>query len=103
MTKKAPYKAWNFSWRIHVRCLDDGREGLKHKRECGYRKELDLETLVCTRGRGFPLARLAERLKCPRCGTFPMSVMFSAPSTPQRNVAAARNYRDALYDVGDSD
>ena len=36
-----------------MRCLDDGREGLKHKRRCGYRKYLDLETLVCTRGREF--------------------------------------------------
>ena len=44
-------EAWNFSWEIHVRCPDDGREGLKHKRQCGYRKYLDLETLVCTRGR----------------------------------------------------
>ena len=48
--------------------LWDGRKGLKHKRECGYRAELDMETLECTRGRGFPLARLAERLRCPRCG-----------------------------------
>ena len=86
-----------------MRCLYDGREGLKRKSECGYRKELDLETLVCTRGRAFPIARIGERLKCPRCGHFPMSVVFSPPSTPQRNAAAARNYRDALYDVGDGD
>jgi hypothetical protein len=50
-------EAWNLSWQIHVRCLHDGREGLKHKRACGYRKSLDLETLVCTRGRDFPIAR----------------------------------------------
>jgi hypothetical protein len=24
-------------------------------------------TLVSKRGRGFPLAKLAERLRCPRC------------------------------------
>lgn len=96
-------EAWSLSWTIHVRCLDEGREGLKHKRECDYKKILDLETLVCTRGRGFPIARIAERLKCPRCGTYPMSVMFSPPSTPQRNAAAARNRRDALYEVRDSD
>ena len=40
-----------------MRCLDDGREGLKHKRRCGYRKELDVMTLVCTRGRDFPLIK----------------------------------------------
>ena len=49
-------EAWNFSWRLHMRCLDDGREGLKHERECGYRTELDMQTLVCTRGRDFPLS-----------------------------------------------
>jgi len=25
-------EAWSLSWEIHVRCLYDGREGLKHKR-----------------------------------------------------------------------
>ena len=29
-----------------MRCLDNGREGLKHKRECDFRMQLDLET-VC--------------------------------------------------------
>jgi len=43
-------EAWNLSWQTHMRCLDDGRRGLKHKRECGYRTELDMNTLVCTRG-----------------------------------------------------
>jgi hypothetical protein len=43
--------------------------GVKHKRECGLRAELDMQILVCTRGRAFPLARLAERLRCPRCGS----------------------------------
>jgi hypothetical protein len=34
------------SWRIYMRRLDDGREGLKHKRACEYRTELDVMTLV---------------------------------------------------------
>jgi hypothetical protein len=29
---------------------------------------LDLETLVCTRGRDFPITRIAQRLRCPSCG-----------------------------------
>ena len=33
----------------------------KSSRECGYRKELDFETLVWTRGRAFPLSRLEAR------------------------------------------
>jgi hypothetical protein len=75
-------EAFNLSWRIHMRCLDDGREGLKHKRRCDFRAELDLETLVCTRGRAFPLAGLASRLRCPRCGCRQIAVMFD----PGRNV-----------------
>ena len=38
-------EAWNLGWRLHMRCLDS-REGLKHKRECDHRAELDLHTLV---------------------------------------------------------
>lgn len=60
-----------------MRCLHDGKEGLKHRRDCNFRRELDLETLVCTRGRAFPLGRLAERLRCPRCGCRRVAVMFA--------------------------
>ena len=73
-------QALDLSWRIHMRCLDDGREGLKHKRRCDFRCQLDLQTLVCTRGRDFPLARIAERLRCPRCGCRRIAVMFGPPS-----------------------
>jgi hypothetical protein len=38
-------------------------------RRCVYRKQLDLETLVCTRGPNFPLSRLESRLMCPSCGS----------------------------------
>ena|SRR5690242_4928945 len=74
-------QAWNASWTIGIRCLDDGREGLKHTRRCHYRGSLDMETLVCTRGRDFPLARLAQRLRCPRCGCREMAVAFVAPGS----------------------
>jgi hypothetical protein len=90
-------EAWNLSGEIHVRCLDDGREGMKHRKPCGYRKYLDLETLVCTRGRDFPLARIAERLRCPRCGCRQVSVMFGPPKIPQQNAMSARLFRDARY------
>lgn len=45
----------NLSWRVHMRCLDDGMEGLKHKREYGHRLELDLQTLV------YSWSRLSDR------------------------------------------
>jgi hypothetical protein len=90
-------ESWNLSWEIYVRCLYDGREGMKHKRACAYRKYLDLETLVCTRGRDFPIARIADRLRCPRCGCRHMSVMFSPPKNPQLATAAARLERDVRF------
>lgn len=86
-------EAWNFSWELYVRCLNDGKEAMKRKPACGYRKYLDLETLVCTRGRDFPIARIAERLRCPRCGYRQVSVMFSPPQNPQVNAMAARPFR----------
>lgn len=87
-------EAWNLSWEIHVRCLDDGRDGMKHKPPCGFRKFLDLETLVCTRGRSFPIARIADRLRCPRCGCRHIAVVFNPPGNPQIDaVAAARPFR----------
>jgi hypothetical protein len=72
-------ETFSLGWRVHMRCLDDGMRGLKHKRECDYRAELDMTTLVCTRGRAFPLSRLADRLRCPRCGCRRIGVMFDPP------------------------
>jgi hypothetical protein len=72
-------EAFDLSWSVHMRCLHDGKEGLKHRRDCNFRRELDFETLVCTRGRAFPLGRLAERLRCPRCGCRRVAVMFGPP------------------------
>jgi hypothetical protein len=50
------------------------------RRECTYRAELDTESLVWTRGRDFPVNRLAERLRCPRCGSRYVRVLFDAPN-----------------------
>jgi hypothetical protein len=73
-------EAYSLSWRVHMRCALPGRDGLKSVRDCLFRCELDMETLVATRGRAFPLARLAERLRCPRCGSRQVVVVFDPPS-----------------------
>jgi DNA-directed RNA polymerase subunit RPC12/RpoP len=39
-----------------------------------------METLVWTRGRGFPLSRLETRLRCPRCGSREVVVLYQPPS-----------------------
>src|SRR3954467_14878383 len=55
-------EAWSLGWRVHIRCAKPMHDRMKSTRECVFRCELDMETLVCTRGRAFPLARLSERL-----------------------------------------
>jgi DNA-directed RNA polymerase subunit RPC12/RpoP len=80
-------EAWNSGWRITMRCAWGKRDGMKSIRECGYRRELDMETLVCTRGRDFPLMGLQTRLRCPRCGSRLVAVMFSPPSMPSVRAA----------------
>ena len=79
-------EAMDFSWRVAVRCAWGPRDGMKRVRECVYGGELDLQTLVWTRGRDFPLARLESRLKCPRCGSRRVRLAFGVPPTSQRIV-----------------
>ncbi len=43
-------------------------------------KQLDLETLVCTRGPNFPLSRLKSRLMCPACESRRVTVVFEPPT-----------------------
>lgn len=75
-------EAYSASWRVKVRCAWGPREGMKRVRECVYSAELDLQTLVWTRGREFPLGRLESRLKCPRCGSRQVTVAFVVPGSP---------------------
>jgi hypothetical protein len=82
-------EALSLGWRIVARCVQ-GREdspASRSSRECTFRLELDLETLVCTRGRAFPLSGLESRLRCPRCGNRRMVVMFEPP--PPKRAASA--------------
>ena len=60
---------------------------MKRVRECVYERELDLATLVWTRGAAFPLARLESRLKCPRCGSRRVRLAFSVPPEANRQRA----------------
>lgn len=87
MTVETIGDAYALGWRVTVRCTRGRGEGPSSpsSRECVYRKELDMETLVWTRGRGFPLSRLESRLRCPRCGSRDVVVLYQPPRS-----AAAR-------------
>ena len=77
-------EACSQGWRVTVRCAYGRSEGPRSQssRECNYRKELDMETLVWTRGRAFPLSRLESRLRCPRCGSRYVVVLYEPPRAP---------------------
>jgi hypothetical protein len=72
MTVETLGEAYKAGWRAMARCAGRGRvdgPSSKSSRECTYRGELDVESLVWTRGIDFPVARLQERLRCLRCGS----------------------------------
>ena len=83
-------EAYSLGWRVTARCAHGREDGpsSKSSRQCIYRKGLDMETLVWTRGKAFPLSRLESRLRCPRCGSRNVVVLFQPPT----NVAAS-NWR----------
>jgi hypothetical protein len=80
-------EALDLGWRVMARCAWGPRDGMKRVRECIYSAELDLPTLVWTRGRDFPLSMLGSRLKCPRCGSLRVRIAFIMP--PVENRAAS--------------
>ena len=57
--------ARSLGWKVHMRCAHGPRDGMKRVRECVYRKQLDVDTLVCTRGPNFPLSA-SNRASCVR-------------------------------------
>jgi hypothetical protein len=74
----------SLGWKVHMRCTNGYREETRSMRKCVYRKQLDLETLVATRGPNFPLSRLESRLMCPACGNRRVVVVFEPPSNAAR-------------------
>src|SRR5256885_16437170 len=88
-------EAWKLGWRLKAHCYIVGRKAKTVDRTtvwCDTTTELDLKTLVWTRGEKFPLDQLASRLKCPRCGLRQVRVYFEVPNQP---MAIARRNDEA--------
>lgn len=81
-------QAMDASWKLHARCAYGKHDGMKSIRVCPWTYELDMATLVATRGRDFPLARVAERLRCPTCGSRRVAVIFIPPIDRDRRTVA---------------
>jgi Zn finger protein HypA/HybF involved in hydrogenase expression len=83
-------EAWKLGWRVRVRCLVTGPAPKNRDRVsiyCETSAELEMKTLVWTRDDGFPLDQLAARLKCPRCGSRNIQVVFELPNQPKARAA----------------
>ena len=76
-------EALSCGWRVTARCAHGKRDGMKSIKECVYRAELAMETLVWTRGRSFPLSRLETRLRSPMCGSRDVRLIFTVPREAQ--------------------
>jgi hypothetical protein len=62
-------EAHDLGWRLRIYCRFGKRDGMKSIRACSAYVDMDLPSLIWTRGRDFPIARLETRMKCPRCGS----------------------------------
>lgn len=81
-------QAYDNGWRIHIACAWGKKDGLKSIRECEDRLEIDMPTLLWTRGRGFPLTLLQDRMRCPRCGSRRVRVHFQPPANREASRAS---------------
>ena len=79
--------AFTHSMRVWLYCDAQLNAAAFKGGECKFKSELHLMTLVATRGRGFPVSRLAQRLRCPRCGTDQVKVLFDLPANDRRRSA----------------
>lgn len=73
-------EAFRANWIAHARCNGRARDTPKSSRPCLFSYEMDMKTLLMTRGPSFPLERLPSRLLCPRCGERNLSVVYFVPS-----------------------
>jgi hypothetical protein len=73
------WNVWEAGGPLYARCEKPRREGLKSVRPCSNQYELDVRTLLWTRGRDFPISMLSSRMRCPKCGAREVSVRRSLP------------------------
>ena len=79
-------EVWKLGWRCTARCswLGPAKRSERLVPWCDTTVELDLTTLVWTRGERFPILRLPEVLKCPKCARRNVRVFFTVPNEPSR-------------------
>jgi hypothetical protein len=83
-------EAFDLGWKAVAKCDGWTRIGGRVHSNCGNRYQLDMQTLVWTRGRTLALECLHKRLKCPKCGERKVTVLFEPPANPTHAAARAR-------------
>ena len=82
-------EAWKLGWRIRVRCYVTRwlTRGRRKGVWCDTSSELDMKTLVWTRGARLPLDALPNLFRCPNCGNLGVKVTFEVPNQPKAEAA----------------
>jgi len=75
-------EAFDAKWTIRMRCQRGNQRGIVKIDACRFETDLCLKSLVATRGRAFPIARIADRIRCPNCGDMGVEVAFDVPGSP---------------------
>lgn len=73
-------EAYRLGWKLRARCAFGKRDGMKSIRECVSTIDVDMTTLLWTRGPNFPLCDLASRMMCPSCGSRRVALYFMPPA-----------------------
>ena len=72
-------EAYTAGWGMRVRCQRGDHRGIVRTDPCRFEAALDIQRPVHTRGRYFPLDRIASRLRCPNYGDLGVTVLFDVP------------------------
>lgn len=85
--------AWRYGWTARAVCqfMSEGKRTERRNISCRTVYDLDLQSIIWTRGERFPRDQLESRLRCPRCGQMRVQIVWSVPNTPKRNVASGGN------------
>jgi hypothetical protein len=82
--------AWRHGWKARAICqfMMEGKRTERRNISCRATYDLDLQSLIWTRGERFPRDQLESRLRCPRCGQMKVQVVWSVPNTTKRHAAS---------------
>lgn len=80
-------EAHDLGWQLRVYYRGGKGEAMKKHRGCTAYINMDVATLVWTRGRDFPISNLDSRMRCPRCRSRRVMIAFQPPANEGRKRA----------------